>query len=60
MVEELKDGKDCVDEFNGKYAINIRMSAKREFYGDYSCKADTIEELETMSHKVKQVFLQHM
>jgi hypothetical protein len=43
-----------------RYSITVKMNAKREAYGEYTVRADTIEELAEESNKVKQIFLSHV
>lgn len=43
-----------------RYSINVKVSAKRELYGEYTVKADTIEELESDLEKVGVLFLKQI
>jgi len=43
-----------------RYSINIKVSAKRELYGEYTVKADTYEELEEQLERVGALFLRQI
>lgn len=43
-----------------KYSINIKVSAKREVYGEFKVSADTTEELQEALKKVKELFYKEL
>ncbi len=43
-----------------KYSINVKVSAKREVYGEFKVNADTFEELREALKKVKEIFYKEL
>ena len=43
-----------------RYSVNVKMNAKRELYGEYTVKADTLEELEKDLTAVSTLFRRHI
>lgn len=46
----VRDGKN--------FTMTIKVNAKREVFGEYTVKADTIEELRELNAQIKQLFEQ--
>ena len=51
---------DKVNVETAKYAVTVKINAKREVYGDYAVRADTFEELQSELARVGALFMQHI